>query len=229
MEDERRKIWSKLLAQAIGPLREFLQDSSFPLVAPGSAAERELDDARRETADKRQELLQLATRITELEINVGKRLEEFEIAAGKWGAAAQATAELEMVLCKEKLQHAQTFMNKHSITARPSDVASSQLPQPAESTQPRGPQKDVGEGRGRDRVPQGARQRHHSPLMLPVLWGYQRDAPTGMIPVDVLLEHQSGPNPCIIRRTSPNQFPVHRLVAPNLEALQPYRPRTGPP
>ena len=42
MEEERRKIWSKILAQAIGPIRAYLKDTSFPQVVAGSLAEQEL-------------------------------------------------------------------------------------------------------------------------------------------------------------------------------------------
>ena len=257
MPVDHRKVWCRLLAQAIGPLRAHLQDTTCPLVVPGSAAERELEEARHEIEEKRLQLFKLVTRITEVEITVGKRLEELEKVAGTWAASAEAMTELEMIFCKQKLENMRRYRTEHKIAARPvssvqhstSSSAAAAAGEPAgeapgfsvqHSTSSSAATAGEAPGssahrsmshsetptRGRDRASQGCRIRHHSPLMIPVQWGFARDAPTGMLPSEVLHEFNRGPDACIIRRTSPDAHPQWRLLAPNHEALQEFRPRT---
>ena len=235
MEDERRKIWSKILAQAIGPLRAHLKDTTCPLVVRGSAAEQQLEDARLETEGKRLELFKLVTRVTELEVKVGKRMAELETVANHWAIAAEATAELELVFAKNKLQNMQKYRQEHNMGA-PSgrvklsgcqDVAVEEAPGPSVRS---GPVIEAtgtaGEGRGRDQeVSRGSRVRYHSPLMIPVVWGFERTAPTGMLPKEVLLEYMAEPHSAIIRRSTPDAHPRYRLLAPHLDGLAEYAPK----
>ena len=208
-------------------------------MAPGSAAEqeqRELEDARLQTEEKRLEVFKLVTRVTELEIAVGKRMAELEDVAGRWAASAEAMTELEMIFCRQKLENMKTYRQAHNIAARRPESSVQRsgdavvVEAPGSSVQRSDDAAAVetpGRWRGRDKeASMGSRARHHSPLMIPVLWGFQRDAPTGMLPKEVLQEYMTEPNSCIIRRPTPDAHPQYRLLAPGHEALQEFRPRT---
>ena len=238
MSERPRKVWCRLLAQAIGPLREHLKDTTCPLVEPGSPAERELQDARHDIEEKRLQLFKLVTRITELEIAVGKRLEELEKVAGAWAASAEESAELEMVFCKQKLENMRNYRMAHKIAARPSTLshaaAAGQAVEEANvaaSVQSSSVAADVHAPRsqtptrGRDNAPRGSYDRHHSPLMIPVQWGMTENSPTGLLPSEVLHTYSRGSHCCIIRRSTPDAHPEWRLLAPDHEALQEFRPR----
>ena len=236
-------MWCRLLAQAIGPLREHLRDTECPLVAPGSPAERELEEARHDIEERRLELFRLVTRITEVEIAVGKRLEELENVAGSWAASAEETTELEVRFCQQKLENMRTYRMAHNIAARPSTLSSAaavgeavgeapvQSSSVAASVQSSSVTADVqaprsgSPTRGRDRAPRGSCDRHHSPLMIPVQWGITPNSPTGMLPSEVLRQYNSGTNCCILRRRTPGVHPRWYLLAPDHEALQEFRPQ----
>ena len=235
MEEERRKIWSKILAQAIGPLRTYLKDTTCPSVVPGNVAEQELQDARLETEEKRLEVFKLVTRVTELELSVGKRMEELEKVAGHWATAAEAQAELDLIFVKNKLEKVRQYRREHNMAAPSQHVRSSGCQDVAVGGAP-GPSvqsgpvieatETAGEGRGRDQeVSRGSRVRYHSPLMIPVVWGFTRDAPTGMLPKEVLHEYMAKPHEAIIRRSTPDAHPKFRLLAPHLEGLAEYAPK----
>ena len=236
MPPNLRRVWCRILAQTIGPLREHLKDSTCPLVAPGSPAERELEDARLETEEKRLEVFKLVTRVTELEIAVRKRMEELEQVAGAWADPLEAMTELELVFVRQKLQRMKNYKRTHNMSPGPressvqrsGDVVAVGAPRSSfQRSDDAAAVETIGEGRGRDKqASMGSRARHHSPLMLPVVWGYQDDAPTGMLPKEVLQEYMTQPDSCIIRRSTPDAHPRYRLLAPDHEALQEFRPRT---
>ena len=224
MTENARRLWCRVLAQVIGPLRKHLRDTECPLVAPGSAAEMALEETKQPLED-------LTNRMTMLEVFVTKKLEQFETS---WVTAAEAISELELTLCKQKLDKIKAFKEarQHSEFRVPQRPARPRVPRFA-AEEETSSATDAGEeetsatasapSRGRVRT-RGSRARTVSPLMIPVLWGFGADAPTSLLPSQVLKAH-SGGRGAIIRRSTPDAHPVWRLVNVDQPELKGWRPR----
>ena len=214
MPETARKSFCKVLAQVVDPLREHLKDTSV------------LRPQQEETHDE------LMTRISNFEISVAKKLEQFEVS---WVTAVEAVTELEMTLCKQKLDkiHAvrEARQSSEFSVLRPVEPS---VPHPVveEETSSAAVAASAGEEtrepiRGREqgvRV-QGSRTRTVSPLMVPVLWGLGADVPTGLLPLEVLQAHSRASDGSIIRRSTPDAHPKWRLLAPDHPQLRPFRPQ----
>ena len=224
MPDPARRVRCRVRAQVIAPLRHHLRDTLVPLVAPGSAAELALEETKKPLED-------LTNRMTMLEVFVTKKLEQFETS---WVTAAEAISELELTLCKQKLDKIKAFKEarQHSEFRVPQRPARPRVPRFA-AEEETSSATDAGEeetsatasapSRGRVRT-RGSRARTVSPLMIPVLWGFGADAPTSLLPSQVLKAH-SGGRGAIIRRSTPDAHPVWRLVNVDQPELKGWRPR----
>ena len=143
-------------------------------------------------------------------------------------------AELEFLLCKQKVDKIKAVREAHQRSAfsvlRPAEPS---VPHPAadEETSSAAAAADGEETRapvrGREQRPrvEGSRVRTVSPLMVPVLWGPGAGAPTGLLPLQVLKFHSRGTGGCIIRRSTPNAHPEWRLLAPDHPELKQFHPR----
>ena len=216
MPEQARKCWSRILAQALGPLREHLKDNLYPVIEPDSPAEQRLAEAQ-EPSDN------LVGRLTDLEVSVGKRLEQLKEFASTWASAMEGMAELESIFFKQKLEKMKTIRESHMLAA---GAAAHGATSGSEQAVAAPTAKDETSTRGREKAlgAQGARLRTVSPLMVPVLWGLGANEGTGLVPLEVLQAHSRSSNGCIIRRMTPDAHPKWRLLAPEHPQLQQFRP-----
>ena len=220
MPENARKTWCRVLAQVIAPIREHLKDTLYPLVEADSPAELQV----LESEAPRAELREMMARLRTLEA----KLEQFEVS---WVSSAQAVAELELTLCKQKVDRIKATVPHFAQSSIP-QLAQSSVPSPAarEVASPVAAASDVEEeahapSRGRKQDSKGSRARTVSPLMVPVLWGMGEGAATALVPLPVVQSQTRGTGGCIIRRSTPDAHPKWRLVATQHPDLMPFRPQ----
>ena len=214
MPETARKSFCKVLAQVVGPLREHLKDTSVQ----GPQQEETQDD--------------LMMRITNFEISVAKKLEQFEVS---WVTAAEAITELELTLCKQKLDKIQAAREAHQRSefsvlrpVEPSVLCPTAAEETSSATAAAAAEEETCDpirGRKKGTRVQGSRARTVSPLMVPVLWGLGVGVPTGLLPLEVLQAHSRATDGSIIRRSTPDAHPKWRLLAPDHPQLRPWRPQ----
>lgn len=252
MSDTARKVWCRVLAQAVAPVRAAMKDTVCPLVAPGSPAEHQSLEAQ---VDESQHNALLMKRFADLEVSVGKQLEEFKDVVCAWISCGEAVAELEALLSKQKVDRIKQFRESHEgaklrspgwgvlpgpsspplpDTAAASAAAAAAPAEEGSNAAIAALEAESGHeasiqtrGRWSKPVGQGSRARDVSPLMIPVLWGLGPASSllTGLLPSHILNAYLHPSGDCIVRRSTPDAHPKYRLLAPDKAELQPWRPR----